>query len=280
MFALLLFGFFAFEKKVMDQIYFVSMSVDNYAKKIEEKMQSELDLCTNKIRTYNFDCMQSIKKMNMLGNQQITTMSNYFNESDSDIVRKNNIHYLSEDMQKVSHCASEATSKKQDNFVIQYNTSPTSPTEQCGAANIIDCMKKATPDADGGDELHSRPSPPSQHSQQSSKVSKTARIAPAADVQPKNSLDSSISSDNDTNSSEHDEPIVVGSVKKDSASFLSVTSNTIQPLNSYKLGTIRKMTKHFGIPITLKEGNTRRMLNKEELYNKIVEHLNKKTVKC
>jgi len=88
-------------------------------------------------------------------------------------------------------------------------------------------------------------------------------------IDTKNTNDSSISSishvDNQEPENEDQESI--------STMDMALTFNTLKPVDQYKKPFLEKVAKKYSIPITCKEGTTRRQLKKEELYEKIKEKL-------
>lgn len=54
---------------------------------------------------------------------------------------------------------------------------------------------------------------------------------------------------------------------------LILSLSSLKPLNKYNKTILEKIAKKYSIPITCKEGTTRRQLKKEELYEKIKVHL-------
>ena len=71
-------------------------------------VKSRLNLLSTEIKNYNADLIASAKKMNKINSQQITSMSNYYTESESD-GNKNLIEYLSD-------------VKNKSDFKINFNT--------------------------------------------------------------------------------------------------------------------------------------------------------------
>lgn len=61
------------------------------------------------------------------------------------------------------------------------------------------------------------------------------------------------------------------SIKTNDIEQLSL--NTLKPVGNYNIEYLKKMAKIFSIPMTCKEGTTRRPLRKDELYDKIKLHL-------
>ena len=58
------------------------------------KIQNDLSVCVNKIKILNNESIQQVRKINILNNQPIQKNSNYFTETDSDLL--NDIKYLSD----------------------------------------------------------------------------------------------------------------------------------------------------------------------------------------
>lgn len=85
-------------KDFEDKVVHIVSAVDNNGKSIRSKIQTDIGTCINKVKTHNMECIQQIRKMNTLGSQPITNMSNHYTDSDSDAQKgaKNNIKYLSD----------------------------------------------------------------------------------------------------------------------------------------------------------------------------------------
>lgn len=73
--------------------------IDNSNKSIKNKIQNDVGLCISKIKTYNSEYIQQIRKMDALGSQPITNMSNHYTDSvDSEKSKDNKkkLQYLSD----------------------------------------------------------------------------------------------------------------------------------------------------------------------------------------
>jgi hypothetical protein len=80
------------EDKYKSMIHFIDINIKN----IHHKTNTELNKFGNKIKSMNDDCIQKMRKMNALGSQPITNISNHYSsESDSDD-GNNIIRYLSD----------------------------------------------------------------------------------------------------------------------------------------------------------------------------------------
>jgi len=95
-------------KDFEDKINTVVSAVDNNSKSIKGKIQADMTTCVTKIKNHNMECIQQIRKMNTLGSQPITNMSNHCTDSDTDVqqTKKYNIKYLSDmraDVEKEKH---------------------------------------------------------------------------------------------------------------------------------------------------------------------------------
>jgi uncharacterized protein YoxC len=70
-------------------------TVDNSINVNIKALKNRLNLVTSEIKNYNNDLVVQIKKINNINSQVVTSMSNYFTESESD-GNKNLIDYLSD----------------------------------------------------------------------------------------------------------------------------------------------------------------------------------------
>jgi hypothetical protein len=66
------------------------------------------------------------------------------------------------------------------------------------------------------------------------------------------------------------------SVTTKDVNISALTIDELKPVGNYTLDYLKKVAKRFSIPLTLKDGDTRRQLKKEELYDKIKTNLIKK----
>jgi hypothetical protein len=141
-----------------DKIGTIVSVVDNNSKSIKGKIQTDMTTCVNKIKTHNMECIQQIRKMNTLGSQPITNMSNHCTDSDTDAqqTKKYNIKYLSDmraDVEKDKHEPStyyvsemsplahkhdakeEKKTKNEDEFKIDMKTSVEQKSNQSNGVN-------------------------------------------------------------------------------------------------------------------------------------------------
>lgn len=81
--------------------------------------KSKYNSIVNDIREINADLINQTKKINKIHSQKITTMSNYFTESETD--GNNLLNYLSDSKSKHKNIITSATSD--NNFKINFNTS-------------------------------------------------------------------------------------------------------------------------------------------------------------
>lgn len=82
------------------------------------------------------------------------------------------------------------------------------------------------------------------------------------------------SSENNGSSSENNSD--EESVTTKDVNISALTIDELKPVGNYTLDYLKKVAKRFSIPLTLKDGDTRRQLKKEELYDKIKTNLIKK----
>jgi len=58
----------------------VSKIIDNNGEKIRHKIQADISTCLTKVKSYNSDCIQQIRKIDTLGAQPILNMSNHYTD--------------------------------------------------------------------------------------------------------------------------------------------------------------------------------------------------------
>jgi len=63
------------------------------------------------------------------------------------------------------------------------------------------------------------------------------------------------------------------SINTNNMNISSLTIDELKPITNYTSEYLKKVAKRFSIPLTLKDGNARRQLRKEELYDKIKANL-------
>ena len=85
------------EDKYKNMIHFIDVNIKN----MHNKTTTELGKFGNKIKKMNDDCIQKIRKMNALGSQPITNISNHYS-SESDTDNENNIIKYLSDVKKIN----------------------------------------------------------------------------------------------------------------------------------------------------------------------------------
>lgn len=92
----LLFGLILFLTKEFSNIYRkmdenndrLSSSIDTNFDIVKKQVRNDLGVCLSKVKTFNADCIQKIRRMDMLGSQPVTHISNYCTDADSELGSK------------------------------------------------------------------------------------------------------------------------------------------------------------------------------------------------
>jgi hypothetical protein len=77
-----------------EKIKQIVICIDDNSKTLKNKIQADLNICVGKIKTINGDYIERVRKMNEVGSQPITNMSNNYTDTDSN--ENNDIQYLSD----------------------------------------------------------------------------------------------------------------------------------------------------------------------------------------
>src|SRR5947207_3348148 len=66
-----------------DKITTVLLCMDNSSKSIKNSVKNDFNVCLDKIKDINNDCIKQVRKMAEFGSQPITNMSNHYTDTDS-----------------------------------------------------------------------------------------------------------------------------------------------------------------------------------------------------
>lgn len=84
--------------------------IEDNTKTLRSKFQSDLNACVNKLKTYNADCINQVRKMNLIQSQPITYVSNSYTDTETE--HKENINmYLSDIKEQTNHVTSSHLSE-------------------------------------------------------------------------------------------------------------------------------------------------------------------------
>ncbi len=269
----------------------------------EQKMKAGFNSCIDRIKLINGDYMVQIRKMNELGKDQIiTTNSNGYIDSESCSNKKNKIIYLSEGIEekKMRNGTQNIETNRESNFKINY--SATKNQENKSGENKI--QKNENPsnndieldddseDKSNNDELEkSNDSDGSETSNEDDENSEdindssvsSSHNGIACEIEPEMSF--SENSSNNKTKTESVKSITTSSSKKKNlkneeeslvTSDIVLTMENLKSVESYNKKFLEKAAKNMGIPVSYKDGNSRKYYVKNELYEKIVEKLSQK----
>jgi hypothetical protein len=222
-------------------------------------IKNRLNLITNEIKTYNSDLITQFKKINTINSQKITSMSNYYTESESN---ENNhlIEYLSEQKNdlKINFRDILSDGKVNSSNVEDKITKIESATSS-DLSNINENEQNLDESENSSNTTKSTKSTKSSTSTKSSKSINSVKMNP-------------ICFDENTNLTQEVTQNVSKSDNKTTESELIVKLQTIQPITSYSKTDLENIAKIHLIPITYQDGTQRKTYKKEELYNKIKDH--------
>lgn len=208
--------------------------VDNSAKSVKSKIQTDIDNCTSKIKSINGEYIDRVRRMNIYGAQPITNMSNNYTDGDSDNQGQNNyLRYLSsvkegDDLTKEgddhtkeggSFYMSDDDLQKEANFNISYTDNNAKPKISSVQGNNMSSMKKEQMSS----QQNNTTSPKKEH--MSSQYNNITSI--------KKNTTSSKQSNSEQNIIDKDDFKNVSSAKKKDTTSSSSTSNSSES-ESYK----------------------------------------------
>jgi hypothetical protein len=367
---ILLFGFVytqfnELQKKITDTKNYLYVALKNNTENIENKIHNDISFCISKIKSHNSECIHQVRKMNSIASQHITTVSNYYTDSDdnnennvadthnilkylSDYneshINQNNNDFKIEINSFHEHNTNTNTTDKQkkiNNIQNELNENSTTNSNKLVyeinnidennyidnnidnvsvnnidnvTENICDNVSENVSDnvsenvSDNVSESISDNVSENVSDNVSENISKSMSENNSENVSEsmsennsknisigntKSLSNNSKDSNNDDNKNIDYESITFGSkkeknngkipkmyMKQNNDDNVSVQTNEIidiknlEGIDNYKLEYLKKMAKHYSIPLTCKDGVVRRNLNKTELYNKIKEQIN------
>jgi hypothetical protein len=275
------------------------------SKEIEQKLKSNFNSCIDRIKLINGDYMVQIRKMNELGKEQIiTTHSNNYSDSESQVKNKENkILYLSEGCGSIqkkdfqinytdakSDKKNAKSDKKEENDVKMTNNfySTTSVNE-----NLNEDSNEDTDEDTDNSSSDSSLEESTSSSRDNSDEDEDVNIEIESEIEysdiDKESENKNKNTENDkkTNSSSkksvfssqshHSSPVKEINFEEESilTNDVNLSLNNLLPAEKYNKKFLEKVAKNFGIATYYKDGDKRKILLKEDLYEKIKEKLEK-----
>jgi hypothetical protein len=101
---------------IINEMKLLKLHITTTSETINKQMKNKFHVLINDIRELNTDLVNQTKKINKIHSQQITSMSNYFTDSD-DVDGKNMLKYLSENKQSENK---QSENKNLENFKIDF----------------------------------------------------------------------------------------------------------------------------------------------------------------
>ena len=252
-------------------------------------IKNRLNLITNEIKTYNNDLITQFKKINTINSQKITSMSNYYTESETN---ENNhlIEYLSEhkndlkiNFKDILSDVKQNSSTMVDNKILELESDTSldldnnektekdlenveSSSSNSSNSTNVSKSNNSNKSSKSNNSNKSSKSNKSNNSNKSSKSSKTSKSNNTAKTNP------ICFDENNNRDLKEVMPTVSKSDSKTTESEFIAKLQTIQPINTYSKTDLENIAKIHLIPITYQDGTQRKTYKKEELYNKIKEH--------
>jgi len=282
---------------------------------INKLVKNKLNSITTDIKNYNNDLLAQAKKINKINSQMITSMSNYYTETDSD--NKNLLEYLSDvknnDEFKINFSPDKfnlktsetelstisKTTQNEDEVILSLNTKYKSDLSQLnnnGISNNSDLSNNLI-NHNNSDVSNNFSLVDDNISLESSHLSnnnnnnlnnnivnknilqeKALSLDSLSDVESEDNIINVDNLDNHDNLDNLDNNKINNN--KDTKSvdtniFANITR--LNPVTSYTKQELDKIAKTLSIPLTYIDGSQRKTYKKEELYSKINEVLNKKS---
>ena len=254
-------------------------------------VKSRLNLLSTEIKNYNADLIASAKKMNKINSQQITSMSNYYTESESD-GNKNLIEYLSDVKNKSDFKINFNTQEEKEEIINktihehgqeekqesekEATQSEKEEKQQSEKEEIqaLDPLNIISDDESNESLVKSQKSSKSQKSNNSQKSSQSQK---------------SNNSQKSSKSSIKLENITIGSTATGKGKKLNISNQTdldsnedkeittiddLKNISSYNKFDLELIAKTFSLPLTYIDlSQNRKIYKKEELYNSIKDYL-------
>lgn len=270
--------------EISEKLDKIASHVDNSSRHTLGKLQNDFSVCVTKMKTINGDYIEQVRKMNDYGNQPITNMSNNYTDTDSqgkgmnfsslsdckasvkslnNVGAKDNSFYLSEEEPKkhdmfcmiLPQTQSEKQSEKkpEHKFILspdliddENNHITTESLNSGTSKNKTDKTNKNeikehnfnnTTENDNSDESNHSSNHSSNYNRQIQSIQKYEKESDTASV-------------------------ATGNIQK-------LTIDTFLEKDMYTSEILKKIAKELAIPISQKDGSMRRLLKKDELYDKI-----------
>jgi hypothetical protein len=250
-----------------------------------KNVKSRINLLSTEIKTYNNDLIVSAKKMNKINSQQITSMSNYYTESESD-GNKNIIEYLSDVKNKSDFKINFNTQEEENKKTIDEEHEEQQDKEQ---------QDKEQQDKEQQDKEQQEQQPEiieidvnplniiSDDESVNSKSNKSVNSKSNKSVNSKSNK-----SVNSSKSSIKLENITIGSTATGKGKKININTNDsesdvdkeittlddLKNISSYSKLDLESIAKSFSLPLTyIDSSQNRKIYKKEELYNSIKDYL-------
>lgn len=294
------------KKEIQDGIGKVENMLEQNIDLIRNKMQSDNLSTINKIKLYNEDLIDQIRRINQIEGLPIQNMSNHYTECNSDDERQP-MPYLSDirgdiDNQSIGRRMTRKddmyqivyprrSSAEDDNSESSHSSVPTK-TSSKGAntdsffrknnmfrthsnSNIKEVDQSSSKSLAGGREIDVLETldPIDELDSSTSIVSSCTTI----DIDLKKSFNSKIDEDYQSlrdnitmgSTKKGTKPLITTHKRDDDMSVAS-TVGTLAPMESYNLDQLKNLAKQRSIPITHVINGTRKQLKKDELYKRLL----------
>ncbi len=285
------------------------MHIEEMNNQLRNKLQNDLGVCVNKIKTINNDSIQQIRKINVLNNQPIKN-SNHFTESDSLVNVEHEIHSLTEmkncspgintiqdltlhesnlkksesDTSSIGITMTELsdttenymkTIPKMITTILLDNTNRTilEKTENIIEPNIVE-ENKFEEAVFSKNDIHETknvniPTPIQQVEKKDLITDK--KILELQNKNKKNMESLKIEIDN-----EHDSDSLISLTSSKSNNIIEEKINLLQPIEKYSYDELKTIAKCNNISISVMLNGKRKLFNKNELYNELDTKLSEK----
>jgi len=235
------------------------------SKNIENKMRENFTSCIDEIKLLNSNYLVQIRRMNDYEKDNIiTTNSNNYTDSETIAKNKTNkILYLSDGFE---------TNEVKNDFKIKYSDFTPSKIIKDGPISEIDIAAELINincSNDNNNNNNNDSNIEHEESEIDSDTNSTSEIT-------KKSVHESIISfdelDNNDNDNDVENMIIYNNLSKNK------TENKFEllPIENYNKKSLEKFAKEYNIPTYYKEGEKRKVLQKDALYEKIKEKINNK----
>jgi hypothetical protein len=277
------------KSEIGDKLDKIASYIDNSSNNTLTKMQNGFGMCVNKIKTLNGDYIEQVRKMNDYGNQPVTNMSNHYTDTDSQgkgmkFAALSDCRTITQTNFKTTNLAT--TSYPKNEQINEYYLS-----EDEHKNEDTDEFKLKLPESEKQQSEKQQSEKKNQHKQMNlsldliddennhittESTSHSKKICDDKQDEDCVSIEESEHSSNyDSVSfgSKNQQKIINENDSVTTATIQKLTKNNLLPKEKYSFEVLKKIAKELSIPISHKEGNTRKQLRKDELYDKINECL-------